>query len=353
MLEILNDKMIREIKKEKYINSFIEKNIKIIEKEAVNILISNIDKRFHNIVKYQVESGGKRMRPMLALASYKLVGGKSKDIIYASAGIEILHNYSLILDDIIDDSYLRRGNPTTWVKFGKPVAECISSHYCASIFQSTIRLKNSIKISEILAKTLKTVMEGEIIDILFEQKNKEKDIYLKKNRYSKIKEKDYLEMINKKTASFTASSCEIGGVCANGKKEDIKNLRNYGFSLGMAFQIKDDILDIFGDKKKLGKEIGKDIEDRKGGNCLICFALEEFSKEEKEDFLKIFKKRKINKIDIEKGISMIKKTNAETRAIKLGEYFIKRAKKSLSLLPQNNWNDFLYNKINKIMNREK
>lgn len=342
----------KNIKKED-IDYLVEKDIKNVEKKILDILVSNIDKNFHNAVKYQIESGGKRMRPTLAIASYRLIGGKGNDIIYPSAGLEILHNYSLIIDDIIDNSYLRRGNPTTWVKFGKSITECISSHYCVSIFQSAIKSKNSIKISKVFAKTLKTVMEGEIIDILFEQKGKEEETYVKRNRYLDIKEKDYLMMIDKKTAFFTGASCEVGGICANGDEKQINNLKKYGFNFGMAFQISDDILDIFGKKGKLGKEIGKDIEDRKGGNCLICFALKEFSKKEKEAFLNILRKKNISKLDIKRAISMIKKTDAEKKSIELGEYFVKEAKESLSLLPKNSWNDFLYKKVDQIMYRER
>ena len=345
-------KRIKRKKEKNKIESIIKKEINFVEREIYKVLISYVNPEFHDIVRYQIETGGKRLRPLLAIASFKMFSGKGEEIIYPSAGLEILHNYSLIIDDIIDNSPLRRGMPTVWVKFGESIAMCVSSYYAVSIFQSALKSKEKDEISNIFSKTLKIVMNGEILDILFEQKGKEEEPYVKKNRYLDIKEKDYLKMIGQKTAFFMASCCEIGGICANAKKEQIKRLKEYGFNLGMAFQISDDILDIFGKKGNFGKKIGKDIEDRKGGNCVIHFAMEEFSLSEKKEFLNILKKEEINKEDLKKAINMIKKTKAEERSINCGNYFAEKAKKSLSLLPQNKWNNYLLEKTDKIMKRK-
>lgn len=331
----------------------IKKFAKKVEKKAKEALVYNVDGFFHEAICYQIKTGGKRFRPKIAFVCSKMLGGKEKDIIYPASGLEILHNYTLIIDDIIDDSRLRRGEPTTWARYGKSIAECITMDYAATIFEIATCSSRPVEISRFFSKILKFITEGEIMDILFEQAGKEEENFIKENRYKNIKEEDYLEMTRKKTAYFIENSCKIGGICANAKKKEITALGKYGFNLGMTFQISDDLLDIFGKEERFGKKIGKDIEERKGGNCVIYFAFQEFSLEEKEKFWKILRKKKIKEKDVARAIKMIKKTKARERAIESGERFAKKAKESLSLLPQNKWNNILFNLVEKIMERSK
>lgn len=293
------------------------------------------------------------MRPVLAFASCKMLGGKERDIAYAAAGLELLHNCSLIVDDIIDNSTLRRGKTTVWAKFGRSIAQCISIDYAATAFEAASRAKNPKKISEIFAKTFKVVMEGEVMDILFEQVGREEEPYINKNRKLSVKEEDVFKMIKQKTATLIEASCEAGGVSADATKEQIAKLKRYGFNVGMAFQVSDDLLDIFGKEEKFGKKIGKDIEERKGGNCVIYFASQEFSLEQKNKFWEILRKKKLKKEDIKEAIKMIEKTNAREKAIQYGKSFIKKAEKSLSSLPSNEWRDFLFELSGIIMKRER
>lgn len=305
------------------------------------ILNSGLPRRFNELTNYQISAGGKRLRPAFLFVSCYLLGGKTKNAIYPAAGIEILHNYTLIIDDIIDDSRIRRGRNTVWKEFGVSTAECIGSFYAPSIFQAAQRSKNPVIISEIMAQTLKTVMSGEIMDILCERGGRKNEPHINCNRYHSVSKKTYLEMIKRKTASLFQSSCEIGGITADGKEEEIKLLRDYGFNLGMAFQIQDDILDIFGDEKSFGKKIGKDIMERKGGNIVILTALEELSPKDKKELLMILTKDKILVNDIKRAISLIKKTDAEERSRKMGERYVKKAKTALNGLPHNKWNETL------------
>ena len=282
-----------------------------------------------------------------------MLKGNMKDVLYPAAGLEILHNYSLIVDDIIDNSVLRRGKPTAWAKFGKSIAQCIAVDYGVSIFEAGMKSKNHLEINKILAKALKTLIDGEILDILFEQSGKEEEPYVKKNRYFNIREQDFLKMVSQKTAALLSASCEIGGICANASKQEIKHLKKFGLNIGMAFQISDDILDIFGEEKKFGKKIGKDIEERKGGNCVVYFASQEFSAKEKKEFWEILRKKKIKAGDIKKAIGLIRKTKAREMAFEYGERFAKQAKKNLSFLPQNKYNNFLAEIADLIMKRER
>ncbi|MBM3251130.1 MAG: polyprenyl synthetase family protein, partial [Candidatus Nealsonbacteria bacterium] len=259
--------------KEKEIELVFKKWRRPIDSKIKEILNRSVDKETEKLVNYQVAAGGKRFRPVLTIISCLACGGKVKDVLYPAAGLEILHNCTLIYDDIIDNSLLRRGKPTVWFKFGKSIAECVGIDYSAAIFQAANKSMHPTEISEIFARTMKAVVDGEILDILFEYSGRKDEKYIIENRYNKITERDYLEMVSKKTASLIQACCETGAISAKAKKSERNGLKNYGFNLGLAFQIQDDILDIFGEEKEFGKKIGKDIEERKLGNIVIFYAL--------------------------------------------------------------------------------
>lgn len=314
---------------------------KIVEPAIAKILLSSTHKKYHNVVKYQISAGGKRLRPILAILICKMMGGREKDVLCPAAALEILHNYTLIIDDILDHGKLRRNKPTVWKKFGKSMAELIAIDYVASVFDIPDEQKNKNEITRILAKTLKAVTDGQIFDILFEQSGRDDESYVTKNRYSQISLKDYFEMVRKKTASLFTACAEVGGLCAGASAGKTKSLKKFGLNLGIAFQIQDDILDIFGEEKKFGKKIGKDIIERKLGNIVILLAMAEFNLRGKEKFLSILRKKRIKNGDVARGITLLKKTNALTKAQKLETSFIKKAKRVLAGLPRNKWNETL------------
>lgn len=293
------------------------------------------------------------MRPTLSIISCQMLGGKIKDVLYPAAGLEIMHNYTLIVDDIIDNSLLRRGKPTLWAKFGRSTAQCVGIDYSAAVFQAANKSNNLVKTSELFAKTLKTIAGGEILDILFEQSGRKEEPYAVKNRYYNIVEKDYFKMAGKKTASLFEACCEAGGIAAQAKKKELAALRNYGFNLGIAFQIQDDILDIFGKEKNFGKVIGGDIAERKLGNIVILYALKELKPAGRKRFLRILRKEEIRKSDIKEAVKLIEKTNSREKAEALAKKFIEKAKGQLSYLPQNNWNKLLSQTADFIKERKK
>jgi len=341
------------LKNRKELDLFLKKTAKTVDPIIQELLESYIDKKFYKLINYQVSTGGKRLRPALTIISSKLFGGKIKNVLYPAAGLEILHNCTLIVDDIIDHSELRRKKPTTWFKFGKSVAECMGVDYLAAAFEGANRSKKPAVISEIFAETLKIIFNGEILDILFEQRGREEESYIVKNRYHKITKQKYYEMVGRKTASLAQNCCEVGGICAGASNKQLEALKDYGFNLGIAFQVRDDILDIFGEEKKFGKKIGKDIEERKLGNIVILSALSELSKPEKEKILKIIRKKEIKNKDIKEAIKLIKKTNSYQETCHLAESFAKKAKESLKLLPKNKWNKILENLADFVIQREK
>ncbi len=343
----------KELKDREDLELFLKQTAVMINPVMQELLESYIDKKFHKLINYQVSTGGKRFRPGLAIISCKLLGGKIKDVLYPAAGLEILHNCTLIVDDIIDHSQTRRNKPTVWFKFGKSIAECMGIDYLAAAFEGANHSRNPVKISEIFAETLKTVINGEILDILFEQRGREQEPYIVKNRYQKITNQRYYGMISRKTAILAQSCCEVGGICAEASKKQLETLKDYGVNLGIAFQIRDDILDIFGNERKFGKKIGKDIEERKLGNIVILSALSELSKSDKNKILRIIRKKEIKNKDIKEAIKLIKKTNAYQKTYCLAEEFAEKAKEQLKVLPQNKWNNILEEFADFVIQREK
>jgi len=340
-------------KNKKELDLFLKETATMVNPVIRELLESYIDKKFYELIDYQATTGGKKFRPALTIISSKLLGGKIKDVLYPASGLEILHNSTLIVDDIIDHSELRRNKPTVWFKFGQSIAECMGVDYLAAAFEGANHSKKPALVSEIFAETLKTVVNGEILDILFEQQGRQKEPYIVKNRYHKVTKQKYYEMIGKKTASLAQSCCEVGGICAGASKKQLKALKDYGFNVGMAFQIIDDVLDVFGNEKKFGKKIGKDIEERKLGNIVILFALAELSKLDKERILKIIRKKEIKNKDIKEAIKLIKKTRAYEKAYDLAREFTAKAKKQLKLLPKNKWNKALEALADFVIQREK
>ncbi len=335
------------------VKKFLEENAKKVTPLIEEILVSGVDDRNKNAIKYPISTGGKRVRPGLVVASCRMFDGKEEDVLYAAAGLEILHNYSLIIDDMIDHSSLRRKKPTCWAEFGKSMAECVGIDYAASIFQGAIKSRRPIEVADILARTMKTLVDGEILDILFEQSGRDNEPFVRKNRFKRIEDEDYFEMVNKKTSALIQSSCEIGAMLAGAKEEEIELLRKYGFGFGLAYQIQDDILDIFGEQEVFGKKKGQDIKEGKLGNIVILYALRELSSSDKKKFLEIIRNEDAKEEEIEEAINLIEKTNSKERTCKLAENFVKEAKGNLDHLPKNEWNDILRIMADFVIKREK
>ena len=334
--------------------SFFKKVPRLVDPKIKEILSLSVDEKRRGLVNYQIKTGGKRIRPVLTLASCLACGGKTKDVLYAAAGLEILHNCTLIFDDIIDRGSLRRDKQTLWFRFGESVAQCVGLNYTAAVFQAANRSNHPREISEILARAMKTIMEGEVMDILFEQSGRDNEKYVVRNRYKRISKKDYLQMISKKTASLIEACCEAGALSAGASKKKTKALKEYGFNLGMAFQIRDDILDIFGKEKEFGKKIGKDIEEKKLGNIVILCALQELNgSKEQKSFLAILRKKRVRQQDISKALKIINKTKAKERALSLEKRYVNTAQKSLKNLPRGEWNDLLHQIADFLIERNK
>jgi geranylgeranyl diphosphate synthase type I len=334
-------------------NKISEINV-LVEPIIKKLLTDNVEDRNAEIAYYQCSVGGKRIRPVLLITSGQVFGAKTDDLIYPAASIEILHNATLITDDIIDHSDSRRDKPTTWNKYGKSIAECASLVYMASSFSGLSHADNSSQLVDLYAKTLKIIIDGEIKDILFERSGRDDEDFVVKNRYKTITTDDYYQMIGQKTAILLEASCKAGAICANATDVQIETIGKFGFNLGMAFQIQDDILDIFGDEKEFGKKIGKDIIEKKMGNFVILSAIEQLKLADKKQIIDLLEgPKEVDDRDVANVTKLIKKTDAKKRAEMVADSYIQKALKLLKQLPQNEHNEILSELAQYIIHRKK
>lgn len=318
------------------LKDFLESTKEKIDPLLLTTLENLTSEKFKDLVGYQIKTGGKRIRPALTLLSCLATEGDKDKAIKSAIVIEIFHNYSLVIDDIIDEGELRRNKKTTVKKYGKSITECIGMFYAVCLSELLAELDKGIGME--IIKAMKTVIEGEMIDIMQELRFKNEP-YLKENHYDQVEINDYFEMIEKKTASLIESSCRVGAMTGKNSEKQIEFFADYGRSLGLAYQIQDDILDIFGDEKSFGKEIGKDIKEGKRGNLVIILTRNKSDKE--DELLKVMKKKEPSGSDIKKALKIIEETDSREEADRIKNEHIKDAIKSIDSMPSNEYTDLL------------
>ena len=307
----------------------------IVEPHMEKYLKSTCSKEFEEIVLHQIKTGGKRIRSALVILSSQAAGGSIEEAIPIAAAIELIHNYSLILDDIIDRGELRRGKPTVWKKYGLSMAILAAVHYREAIAEAINDSKYALRLHALIAKTNKILAEGERLDILFEQFGRLDEPYVVEKRRKAVTLNEYFNMVYAKTGALIEASCRAGGIVADADDSIIEALGVYGRNIGVAFQIADDIIDIFGEEKKMGKTKGKDIIEHKMGNIVILLAFEELSENQKEYLSSLLRKESITKEELMQAIEIISNTSARDRAYKIGEKYLNEALECLKKLPDN------------------
>jgi geranylgeranyl diphosphate synthase type II len=209
-------------------------------------------------ISYLMQLGGKRMRPVLVLVSTELFGGQVEKALDAAIGIEIFHNFTLMHDDIMDKAPIRRGKATVHVKWNESAAILSGDVMFVEAYKLMIKVEDSIlrDVLAIFSDTASGVCQGQQADMNFESRN---DVSLA----------EYLEMIRQKTAVLLAGSMQIGALIGGAPKDQAELLYEFGENLGLAFQLQDDILDVYGDPEKFGKQVGGDILSNKKTFMLI------------------------------------------------------------------------------------
>lgn len=244
--------------------------------EKINIYIAELQltrtpQNLYEPVKYVLSLGGKRIRPVLMLLAYNLYKDDVDSILPVASGIEIYHNYTLLHDDLMDRADLRRGKKTVH-KIWNDNTAILSGDAMLVLAYQYIAQCNPKYLKEVLdlfSLTALEICEGQQLDMDFEERDD-------------VTQEEYLEMIRLKTSVLLACSLKIGGLLGGATIEDASNLYDFGMQMGLAFQLKDDLLDVYGDASVFGKNIGGDILSNKK-TFLLIKALEHADSDQKKE----------------------------------------------------------------------
>ncbi|MDX8046118.1 heptaprenyl diphosphate synthase component II [Gracilibacillus sp. S3-1-1] len=315
--------------------TFLKKDLSLIEKTLEETVYAE-QPVLHDASTQLLKAGGKRLRPVFALLASKFGDYQLDKIKNVASSLELIHMASLVHDDVIDDSDLRRGKPTVKAKWDDQVAMLTGDYIFAKALQQFTEIDDP-RAHQILSKTMIELTVGEIEQI--------KDKYnLDQNL------KIYLRRIKRKTALLISSSCQLGAIVARTDRTTEKALFKYGYYMGMSYQIIDDILDFTASEKELGKPAGSDLVQ---GNITlpVLYALE--NEEIRSDLKKAFSKpNEVTQADLQPIITKIAESSAIEKARKVSDRYLQKAYHSLHLLPENQAKEALANIANYIGNRK-
>ena len=201
------------------------------------------------VARYIISSGGKRLRPVLLLLICRALGSESEQRFTLAAVVEFIHTATLLHDDVVDESTLRRGKATANEIFGNPASVLVGDFLYSRAFQMMVET-NSMRVMQILADATNIIAEGEVLQLM-------------NIRDTSLTEADYLHVIRSKTAKLFEASCRLGAVLAGSSAEIEQACAEYGKSMGTAFQVVDDLLDYEGQADDLGKNLGDDLREGK------------------------------------------------------------------------------------------
>ena len=297
----------------------MEQNAKIVNK-YLNSKLKGNPKKLYDAAGHLIVNGGKRLRPYMVIRSCQILKGKVSNAMPAASAVEMVHNFSLVHDDIMDNDEMRHGVPTVHKKFGMPIAILAGDVLFSKAFQIIVDSKLSpiatTQLVSRLAKACVDICEGQLLDVKMAEERKIPS------------QAEYITMIGKKTAALFDVSCAMGAICATNKVKDISNLSSFGRNLGIAFQITDDLIGVMGDPKITKKPVGNDL--REGKKSLpILMAIKLAKGNDKKIILKAFGNSKISKKDLSKAVDAIRSLGIEENVRKQALKYAEKAEKSL------------------------
>lgn len=301
----------------------ISKEINLVNKNLKRLLNKKSPKNLYDASNYIIKAGGKRIRPAFCILACGASGGDISSSIAPASSVELIHTFSLVHDDIMDNDPTRRGLPTIHVKWNSDVAILVGDLLQAKAFEALLQLPGQLvpKAMDMVSSTCTILCEGQLDDMEFV------------TNPEKVTEKRYLDMVYKKTGCLIETSTVLGGLAAGASKKELDALAKYGQSVGIAFQIWDDYLDLTADEKDLGKPVGSDI--REGKMTLIVTKI--LASKYKKEFLKVFGKKKASKKETMAAVKLAQDSGAIDYAKHKAEKLVGDAKKALKVLPDSDY----------------
>jgi len=298
---------------------------------AVNALIrarmaSEHAPRIPEVTAHLIEAGGKRLRPMLTLASARMMGYGGSDHIKLAATVEFIHTATLLHDDVVDESEARRGRPTANLLWDNQSSVLVGDYLFARSFQLMVET-GSLRVLDILANASATIAEGEVL-----QMTAACDLT--------TGEDTYLKVVRGKTAALFSAATEVGGVIAGSERDHVKALFTYGDALGIAFQIVDDLLDYGGVGAVMGKNTGDDFRERKL-TLPVIKAVAKADAEERAFWRRVIEKGDQNDGDLQQAQALLSKHDALTETRQEALDWVRKAQAALHSLPTHPLRDML------------
>ncbi len=310
------------------LQSLVRKDLASVDQ----VILSHIDSGvplIPKLARHIIAAGGKRLRPALTLLSAKLCGYSGERHVHLAACVEFIHTATLLHDDVVDESALRRGSATANEVWGNKASVLVGDFLLSRAFQLMVS-DGSLKVLRILSNASAVIAQGEVMQLTTANN-------------PQTTEQEYLEVITAKTATLFAAACELGAVVsAQEDKEDV--LRAIGLALGIAFQIMDDTLDYVAEQATLGKSIGDDFRDGKV-TLPVILAYARGTTEEQQFWTRTLEDQAIEEGDLEKAMKIINKYRAITDSITLAESYCESARKLLAPFPQSPEKDALLETI--------
>ncbi len=325
-------------------NELIKNELNLVKNE-IEVLIPKEPKEVYEMLLPFIKRGGKRIRPTLVLLFCGAFGGDKLKAVRHAACLEVFHTFTLIHDDICDNSLMRRGKPTLHIKYGLPIAinsgDALYTLVWKGLSNSDLAPSLSLKILQICADAFQNVVEGQGIELK----------WYREKRFD-VNEIEYFKMVKGKTASLIELSCAIGALIAGASENDVAFTKNFGRKIGIAFQIRDDILNLVGSFEDYKKEIGGDITEGKR-TLIVIHAIQHAKRREREELIDILGKNTQDQKEIERAIELLKKNGSVDYASKKADKLIENAKKSLGILKESKEKYALLELIDFVVSRQR
>jgi geranylgeranyl diphosphate synthase type II len=323
-----------------------QKLSELIDEKLAELNLPEEPSLLYDPVRYTLNLSGKRVRPYLTLIGCGICGGNVKEALPAALSIELLHNFTLLHDDIMDRADTRRGKPSVFKKWDSNTAILSGDAMYAKAFKQLQHYGHSEYYSKSQYRTIldifldsaETVCEGQAYDLMFEDQ-------------SDVRIDEYIHMIEGKTAALISGALAIGGAVAGAKDSILDELRFVGQKAGIAFQIQDDLLDAVADPEKFGKKRGGDIIEGKK-TYLTLLALERCNNQQQKQLQKILSDNKSSSTDVDSVIGIYQDLNIIEDTKKAVQYHYQEAMNHLEQFEDSDYKKEIINFFNHLISRE-
>jgi len=317
------------------LKALVEADLEAVNDEILGRMRSEVE-LIPELADYLISSGGKRLRPMLTLAAARLCGFDGSSHIALAAAVEFIHTATLLHDDVVDGSDLRRGKKAANLVYGNQASVLVGDFLFSRSFQLMVT-SGHLRVLDILSNAAAVIAEGEVLQLATANN-------------TATTEDTYLQVIQAKTAALFAAATQVGAVIAERPDAEEEALESYGRNLGIAFQLVDDALDYSGNQAKLGKSVGDDF--REGKITLpVVLAFRRGSAEERDFWKRTMERVEQSEADLEHAMALLEKHGTVAATIERARHYGEIAKDALAIFPESDTREVLQDLVEFVISR--